>query len=125
MPIASIEARRLRVRGVVQGVGFRPFVHRLATSHALAGRVWNDGDGVVVEVEGQADRLDRFATALVREAPPLAAVARLTSERAVPTGATGFAIVASPEAPGSALIPPDVATCEACLAELARLIAAR
>jgi hydrogenase maturation protein HypF len=69
-----MERRRFRVRGVVQGVGFRPFVYGLARGHALGGFVLNDGEGVVIEAEGPPDSLERFADALVAQAPPLARV---------------------------------------------------
>src|SRR5690349_10611789 len=114
------ERRRLRVRGVVQGVGFRPFVHRLAEREHLGGFVLNDGTGVVIEAEGPADALDRPAAAIVSEAPPLARVDAVVAETLAPLGSLGFRIDAS--APGSrgaaAAIPPDVATCDDCLREL-------
>ena len=113
-----IERRRIRVRGVVQGVGFRPFVHRLATRDRLGGRVWNDGDGVVVEVEGPRPVLDAFALALVEEAPPLARVVSVTGEPLEPLGEHGFEVAASHRSGGSALVPADVATCADCLREL-------
>ena len=112
------ERRRIRVRGVVQGVGFRPFVYRLATRGQLGGFVLNDGDGVVVEVEGSTDALDEFVEALTLEAPPLARVASLTSERTAARGEQAFVVAESDAAGRSALVPPDVATCDACLAEL-------
>jgi hydrogenase maturation protein HypF len=115
---AASERRRLRVRGVVQGVGFRPFVFRLATAHGLGGYVLNDGAGVVIEAEGEPCALDAFAAALRDEAPSLAVVASVTAEPLEPRGDRGFAIRASPRGAGTALIPADVATCDACLAEL-------
>ena len=114
----TLERRRIRVRGVVQGVGFRPFVHRLATTYGLAGFVLNDGEGVVVEVEGDARAADDFVTALALEAPPLARVDSVTAERVAARGESGFAVETSRPTGRSALIPPDVATCDACLAEL-------
>jgi hydrogenase maturation protein HypF len=114
----AAERRRIRIRGVVQGVGFRPFVHRLATRHGLGGFVLNDGDGVVVEVEGPEDAVDGFARALVEEVPPLARVASVESERIAARGERAFAVAASVAAGGTALVPPDVATCDACLREL-------
>jgi hydrogenase maturation protein HypF len=114
----TVERRRIRVRGVVQGVGFRPFVHRVATREGLRGRVWNDGDGVVVEVEGPAAALDAFARALEDESPPLARVASVASELVAPVGEHGFAVVASHGGGRSAVVPPDVATCDDCLREL-------
>jgi hydrogenase maturation protein HypF len=113
-----VERRRLRARGVVQGVGFRPFVHRLATRDGLGGCVWNDGDGVVVEVEGPAAALDEFERALLAEAPPLARIDAVTGERIAPRGERAFAVVPSHGGGGSALVPPDVATCDDCLREL-------
>ena len=113
-----VERRRIRVRGVVQGVGFRPFVHRLATRDGLGGRVWNDGEGVVVEVEGPAALLDAFTRGLADEAPPLARVASITGERVAPVGEQGFLVVTSRAEGRSALVPPDVATCDDCLREL-------
>ena len=68
-PAGALERRRYTVRGLVQGVGFRPFVHRLATRLNLAGQVRNDAHGVCIEVEGRATSLDAFAQALRTEAP--------------------------------------------------------
>lgn len=111
---------RVRVEGVVQGVGFRPYVHRLAGSHGLGGFVLNDPGGVVVEVEGAAPEVRRFLERLPAELPPLAAVDRLSVEEVAPRGgAEGFSILPSVAAGElAALVPPDVATCDACLAEL-------
>jgi hydrogenase maturation protein HypF len=114
----SAERRRLRVRGVVQGVGFRPFVHCAATGHGLAGFVLNDGDGVVIEVEGPATALDDFANDLVAAAPPQARVDSLVAELLAPSGEPGFAIRESDRVGGHALLPPDLATCADCLREL-------
>ena len=112
------ERRRLRVTGVVQGVGFRPFVYGLAERHGLGGFVLNDGSGVVVEAEGRGDALDAFAGALAAEAPPLARVDAVTSERIDPVGETAFRIESSAPTARTALIPADVATCDDCLREL-------
>jgi hydrogenase maturation protein HypF len=114
----SRERRRFRVHGVVQGVGFRPFTWALAHRHGLAGFVLNDGDGVVIEAEGDAGSLERFAASLRTEAPPLARVDGVTSEPLAPDGGDGFAIVASRATGATALIPPDIATCDDCLREL-------
>ena len=78
----------LRVTGVVQGVGFRPFVHRLATELALVGHVGNDAAGVFIEVEGDASAVERFATRLRQEAPPLARIADLQVTTLPPAGRT-------------------------------------
>ena len=110
---------RARVEGTVQGVGFRPFVHRLAGELDLAGWVLNDERGVLLEVEGEAGSVGSFMRRLAAEAPPLAAVERVTAEELAATGDRGFAIVAS-ERGGQADAPvsPDSATCEDCLREL-------
>jgi len=112
------ERRRFRVRGVVQGVGFRPFVYGLATRHGLAGSVLNDGEGVVIDAEGDAGSLDAFAVTLGDAAPELARVDSVHVEPLRPRGGSGFAIAASVGGGSSASIPPDVATCRECLREL-------
>ncbi len=114
--IGGVERRRIRVTGVVQGVGFRPFVHGLARRHGVAGFVLNDGQGVVVEAEGT--RIDDFVADLAGEAPPLARVDSVTQEPIEPTGETEFRILASTATGRTALIPADVATCDDCLREL-------
>ena len=68
------ERRGVDVRGIVQGVGFRPFVYALARRHGLSGMVRNDAEGVRIEVEGAHEELERFIRALQEDAPPLAAV---------------------------------------------------
>ncbi|SBT43005.1 carbamoyltransferase HypF [Micromonospora narathiwatensis] len=116
----SVARLHVRVEGIVQGVGFRPFVHALATEHRLAGFVGNDTGGVFVEVEGDGRRLAAFVADLSRRAPALAQVERVTTETVVPTGQPGFVIVTSVTGAGrDALISPDTATCPDCLAELA------
>jgi hydrogenase maturation protein HypF len=112
------ERRRLRARGVVQGVGFRPFVHGVATRHALAGFVLNDGDGVVIEIEGPAASLARFEDALRADVPPQARIDALVVEALPAAGERGFAIRTSNLSVGAALLPPDLATCADCLREL-------
>jgi hydrogenase maturation protein HypF len=104
---------------VVQGVGFRPFVHRLAGELHLAGHVGNDTDGVFVEVEGDSLDVDRFHLRLVTEAPPLARLVGIETSEIGTRGETGFHIVESRDR-GSAttFVSPDVAVCEDCLAEL-------
>jgi hydrogenase maturation protein HypF len=116
---SAVQRRRLRVTGVVQGVGFRPFVFGLARRHGLGGFVRNDGQGVLIEVEGDARALDLFDSALVAEAPPLAKISALTASEIEPRGEPVFTVAES-DAAGerTALVPPDVATCEDCLREL-------
>jgi hydrogenase maturation protein HypF len=112
-------AARLHVSGVVQGVGFRPFVHRLATRHGLGGWVRNEAGDVHIEVEGTAAAIDGFTRALQREAPPLARIERVELEHISPLGRTAFEIRPSTVAPDRRQpISPDAALCAACLAEL-------
>jgi len=107
------------VRGVVQGVGFRPFIYRIADEEKLAGWIGNDTDGVTIEVEGAADRVDEFVRRVRADAPPLARIDSISLHELVPSGATGFLIVAS-EVLGrvSTGIPADAATCADCVGEL-------
>ncbi len=113
------QRRAVSVRGVVQGVGFRPFVYRLASEESLAGFIGNDTDGVTIEIEGPSASLDTFLTRLRSEAPPLARIDSVSVRELEPTGETGFRIVAS-EVLGrvSTGIPADAATCPDCLREL-------
>lgn len=106
------------MRGIVQGVGFRPFVYTLAGHHGLTGSVWNDAEGVQIQVEGEPAALDAFLRDLGRP-PPLARIETLTWQRIEPRGDTAFCIEES-RATGQcqALVAPDVATCAECLAEL-------
>lgn len=117
----TVTTRRLhiRVEGTVQGVGFRPYVHRLARELELGGTVGNDEHGVVIEVEGDAARVGDFLARLTAEAPPLAHVERVRADPLAPTGARTFAIVASERhGTADALVAADAATCDDCLAEL-------
>ncbi len=110
---------RVRVTGIVQGVGFRPHVFRLAGELKLGGWVRNDERGVVLEAEGEADAVERFLVRLEGDAPPMAKVDGVGSEALDPTGEREFRIVESNSGGESfALIAPDRATCEACLKEL-------
>jgi hydrogenase maturation protein HypF len=109
----------VRVEGVVQGVGFRPFVHGLASRFGVGGLVGNDTAGVFIEVEGSPSTLDAFLAALTGEAPPLAVIDSVVTEVLAPTGGRDFLIVASdPGGERQTLISPDTATCDQCLAEL-------
>jgi len=111
--------RRYHVRGVVQGVGFRPFVYAAATRLALTGEVGNDSSGVVVEVEGSAGDVVELGRVLLAEAPPLARVESVTAADVEPRGGTGFVIAASSRSGvARTLASPDVATCADCRREL-------
>jgi hydrogenase maturation protein HypF len=113
----------VRVEGIVQGVGFRPFVYGLATGLGLGGLVGNDADGVFAEIEGPAAAVAEFLVRLERDAPPLARVDGVRSWALTPVGSGKFTIVASPAVgpgdPRRALVSPDTATCADCLRELA------
>ncbi len=116
---AAVERRAIRVRGAVQGVGFRPFVFRLANDLDLAGWVFNDAQGVAIEVQGPVAALASFEQRLKTDAPPLARVEHVEAtarERISPE--QGFRILASQAGRVTTSIPPDTATCDDCLAEL-------
>jgi hydrogenase maturation protein HypF len=110
---------RVRVTGTVQGVGFRPYVYRLAGELGLGGFVLNDTHGVLIEIEGSAEAVEGFLERLPSEAPALAVLEQVAVEDREPSGDARFAIVASvggevPDAP----VTPDSATCDDCLREL-------
>jgi hydrogenase maturation protein HypF len=111
--------KSIRVRGVVQGVGFRPFVYRLATEEHLGGFIGNDTDGVIIELEGSQGSFEAFLFRLTSETPPLARIDSVATSDLQPAGETTFRIVAS-EVLGrvSTGIPADAATCSDCLREL-------
>ncbi len=113
-------ARELRVGGVVQGVGFRPFVLRLAGRYGLSGWVCNDDQGVVIRIEGEATAIAEFEAALYGEAPPAAAVQSVTACAVPVVPLAGFSIRASPPPGGSptVAVTPDLACCAACRGEL-------
>ena len=109
----------IRVEGVVQGVGFRPYVYRLATELGLAGWVRNTSQNVRIEVEGPHDKVREFLSRLPAEAPPLAHIHDVAVGDSSPCNATRFDILESVfEEGGGQLVSPDIATCPACLAEL-------
>lgn len=109
----------LTVRGVVQGVGFRPFIFRIAMEEGLAGSIRNDSGGVTIEVEGPASRIESFRRRLQAEAPPLSRIDSVAAQNIPPKQEINFRIVTS-EAGGrvSTGIPADAATCPDCLREL-------
>ncbi len=114
-----IERRRIVIQGIVQGVGFRPFVYGQALQWRLVGFVLNDSSGVTIEVEGTCESLDGFQHALREKAPPLARIDTLIAEPIVPCYDTAFTIAHSQTGDERfALISPDTATCDDCLNEL-------
>lgn len=108
------------MNGIVQGVGFRPFVYRIAARRGLAGYVRNLGDaGVEIEVEGPQKTVEDFLNALREQAPPLAEISHMEVRKLPPQGAKGFTIVKSVEGgEGGGTIPPDIATCDRCLSDM-------
>jgi len=124
LSLASVQpatpvAGRLAVRGLVQGVGFRPFVARLAARHGLGGWVRNASGNVEILIEGPASAIGAFRAALRAEAPPLARIDDVTWTEASPAGAEAFRILASTAQPDRRqAVSPDVAVCAACAAEL-------
>ena len=118
-PRGPRHALSLQVSGLVQGVGFRPFVYRLAVRHGLSGCVRNGSSGVGIEIEGAPADLEQFLDELRREAPPLARIEAIQRTELGPSGRSGFRILASREQPDRRQpISPDVALCAACEREL-------
>ncbi|HZY65560.1 MAG TPA: carbamoyltransferase HypF [Rubrobacteraceae bacterium] len=119
MKTSTPERREVSVRGIVQGVGFRPFVYALARKYGLAGTVRNDAEGVRIEAEGAPEELERFVRALEEDAPSLAVIEAVSWQPLAALGEREFSIEESQEgARRQALVSPDVATCEDCLFEL-------
>jgi hydrogenase maturation protein HypF len=114
-----LSARSIKVRGVVQGVGFRPFVFRLASQHGVAGWVLNGDDGVEIFAEGSDPAIELFLQLLRSDAPPAAQITAIEVDLAAPSGLKDFTIRESARghAP-SARISPDLPVCDACLREL-------
>lgn len=116
----------IRVRGVVQGVGFRPFVFRLARAHALSGWVLNDGDGVEIHLEGAQPALDAFVQSLQTDQPSAASITAIDVQPAHPAGFENFTIRANQDGlHPSTSISPDLPVCGSCLEELFDLAAPR
>jgi hydrogenase maturation protein HypF len=118
-PARGRRRTKVRVHGTVQGVGFRPYVYRLAGELELGGYVLNDTHGVLLEVEGTATAVEHFLARLEPDAPPLAVLERVVAEELVPGGERVFTIR---ESPGGGIpdapVAPDTATCADCLREL-------
>ncbi len=119
MSVGARQRLRVRVEGTVQGVGFRPFVYRVATELGLAGWVLNDSRGVLIEAEGERDALDALVGRMRNDAPPLAIVDRIADEPVAATGETGFRITQSAAGgEAEAAVSADMGTCDDCRAEL-------
>jgi hydrogenase maturation protein HypF len=107
--------RRIQVRGIVQGVGFRPFVYKLAKSLGLSGYVFNSSAGVTIEIEGPGSQVEDFLKTLKEDPPQLAEIAEVAVFEIAVEGGAGFSILNSREEAGEfALVSPDTGTCEAC-----------
>jgi hydrogenase maturation protein HypF len=110
---------KIKVGGIVQGVGFRPFIYRLAVEHDVAGYVLNNPEGVEIEAEGRLDQVSRFLSGIATEKPPQARVDTLSATFMDLAGDRKFVIRTSEKSSGRAtLISPDIATCKDCLNEL-------
>src|SRR5262249_25049670 len=127
LPDGRRARRGIRVRGTVQGIGFRPTVYRIACDLALGGMVRNDSDGVWIEIEGAPAELDRFVERLGRDLPPLGKIVDLSIIELAVADESAFRVAdseaASEEAvaggrPGGAIVPADASICDDCLREL-------
>ena len=108
-----MNAVRVRITGVVQGVGFRPFVYRVAAQHGITGWVLNGDDGVHVHAEGSPAALERFLAELEREPPPAAQIASLVTEPDTVEGHAAFVIRESAHAAAPTVrVSPDLAVCD-------------
>ena len=108
----------LRVYGIVQGVGFRPFVARLAAEHGLTGSVCNKGSYVEIYLEGEESPIKLFYEELITKAPPRSAILKVDGEHTEPKGAESFEIIESAKERGAIFVSPDIATCPECKKEL-------
>jgi len=116
--MTSRQRASIEIEGIVQGVGFRPFIYRLAGRFKLAGWVRNTGRGVQVQVEGEGEDLEAFCRAIPVEAPPLSVISGLTVEPLSPAGMSGFLILESARGMKGGEVSPDCDVCEDCLAEM-------
>ncbi len=115
----SVTARRLEISGIVQGVGFRPFLFQLAHRHSIAGEVSNTPSGVLVVIEGDAEHVDAFVRDIPERAPTLSSITDVSVQEAEPAGCKTFKIVKSRQGDSrSTLISPDVSVCAECLEEM-------
>ena len=111
--------KTIEISGIVQGVGFRPFVYRLANQCTLSGFIANTPAGVTIEIEGSPERIEEFLTRLPQEIPPLARLSALNAREIDPQLESTFRILSTRlDQPASALISPDIAVCDDCLREM-------
>ncbi|MBQ4474446.1 MAG: carbamoyltransferase HypF, partial [Lachnospiraceae bacterium] len=114
-----MQAAEVKIKGIVQGVGFRPFIHRLVREHGLKGTIRNTSSGVTMELEGEGEAIRRFLTALPTEAPPLAVIEEISNREIPVKGFETFTIIGSErQDERNTLISPDISICPDCLREL-------
>ena len=114
-----MQAVKVTIKGIVQGVGFRPFIHRLVRRHHLSGTVRNTSSGVTLELEGEAGAIQMFLDEIPAEAPPLAVIEEIQSREIPEQGFRDFRIIGSErQTERKTLISPDIAICPDCLKEL-------
>lgn len=114
----GIKSKHIKVYGIIQGVGFRPFIYRLAKEYNLKGWVLNTSSSVEIEVEGEEDRIEAFINDIQAKKPPLARIEKIEIEETPLNQFQDFVIRESKEDSGYQLISPDIAVCEDCLREL-------
>lgn len=114
----SIRRVRIRLYGIVQGIGFRPFVSRLARELNIAGDVCNKGSYVEIHAEAETGVIEEFRRRLVDDAPKVSAIIRVEAQEEIPTGCRAFSIIRSRSEAGDIFVSPDLATCDRCRAEL-------
>jgi hydrogenase maturation protein HypF len=118
--LAISEGRRILLRGTVQGVGMRPWIYRVAHAHGVTGRVWNHAGGVTIDAFGDSTALDAFLRVLETDRPPAAVVSHVEATPIAPEPVTDFVIVHSAGGNDRRVsIPPDLATCPECAADIA------
>jgi len=111
--------KSIQIKGIVQGVGFRPFIYKKALGYSLKGRVMNSSSGVLIDVEGPADQLESFMNEITSNPPPLARITQVVVEDKIAMGFEKFEIIISQvEGRREALVPPDVALCEDCKGDI-------
>jgi hydrogenase maturation protein HypF len=120
LDLPPLKRYRFIINGIVQGVGFRPYLYRLAQFCGLSGHALNSTAGVILEIEGEMRKINEFESRLTTEAPPLAKIISMDKSEIEPQGSTEFRILPSGAegTSGTVIIPPDIATCDKCFAEL-------